>query len=139
MNNLIEKYYKQEHGYHPFFIREQWQVAQLNYLPSLCFTCIEQVERHALTDEIFVLTKGQAVLIGATIEQDQVSFECVQMEQGVTYNIPVNCWHAIAMGEDAQVIIVEKNNTHLGDVFYYTLSNQDKQLLKNTIMELVME
>jgi ureidoglycolate hydrolase len=134
---LIEKYYKEENGYHPFFIRAQWQVAQLNYLPSLCFSCIEQLERHTLTDEIFVLTKGQAVLVGATIEQDQVSFECVLMEQGVTYNIPVNRWHAIAMSEDAQVIIVEKNDTHLGDVFYYPLSNQDKQLLKNTIMELV--
>lgn len=137
MSNLIEKYYTEENGYHPFFIREQWQVAQLNYLPSLGFTSIEQVERHELTDEIFVLTKGQAVLIGATIEQEQVSFECVLMEQGVTYNIPVNCWHMIAMSEDAQVIIVEKNNTHLGDVFYYPLSNEDKQLLKSTIVGLI--
>ena len=36
-NGLIETYHTKENGYHPFFIREHWQVAQLNYLPYLSF------------------------------------------------------------------------------------------------------
>jgi hypothetical protein len=131
---LIETYYKDENGYHPFFIREHWQVAQLNFMPIFSFTAIERVECHRHTDEIFVLTKGMAVLISATIENSYVSFECIRMKQGVTYNVPANTWHTIAMREDAEVIIVEKSNTHLNDCHYYSLSESDEEKLKNQIL-----
>ena len=134
---LIENYYTNENGYHPFFIRDHWQVAQLNYLPAYSYTSIERLDLHEHTDEIFVLTKGTAVLIAAAIENERVSFECIRMQQGVTYNIPVNTWHNIAMDEDAEVIIVEKSNTHLGDCLYYPLSETSKSELKNQILQLV--
>ncbi|HEX5153190.1 MAG TPA: hypothetical protein VFW07_17185 [Parafilimonas sp.] len=136
-NGLIETYYTKENGYHPFFIREHWQVAQLNYLPHLSFTTIEGLDPHEHTDEIFVLTKGNAVLIAAAIENDKVSFECVVMKPGVTYNIPGNTWHNIAMDKVAGMMIVEKSNTHLGDLHYYPLSESDKENLKNQILELI--
>jgi hypothetical protein len=136
---LIETYYARENGYHPFFIREHWQVAQLNYLPYLSFTSIDKVEKHEHTDEIFVLTKGKAVLIAAALEQQEVRFECILMQTGVTYNIPINAWHSIAMSEDAEVIIVEKSNTHLNDVVYHQLQETDKQQLKEQILQLVQE
>lgn len=136
-NGLIETYHTKENGYHPFFIREHWQVAQLNYLPYLSFTTIERLDLHQHTDEIFVLTKGKAVLIAAAIENDQVNFECIFMEPGVTYNIPINTWHNIAMDEAAEIIIVEKSNTHLGDCLYYPLNAMDKRRLKDQILQLV--
>jgi hypothetical protein len=130
--SLIETYYKKENGYHPFFIRDHWQVAQLNYMPIFSFTTIDRVEKHQHTDEVFVLGKGTAVLIAAVIaENDSVHFECIRMQQGVTYNIPNNTWHTIAMSEDAEVVIVEKSNTHLNDCVYYYLSESDKEKLKN--------
>lgn len=134
---LIETYYTKENGYHPFFIREHWQVAQLNYLPTHTFTTIEKLDLHQHTDEIFVLTKGRAVLISAAIENDIVSFQCVLMMQGVIYNIPVNTWHNIAMDKDAELIIVEKSNTHLNDFMYHPLTELDKEKLKNQIVELI--
>jgi mannose-6-phosphate isomerase-like protein (cupin superfamily) len=134
---LIETYCSRENGYHPFFIREHWQVAQLNYLSSLSFTSIEQLELHKHTDEIFVLTRGKAVLIAAGIENLRVRFECILMQPGVTYNIPGNTWHTIAMDKEAELIIVEKSNTHLGDCLYYPLSETDKEKLKNQILQLV--
>ena len=136
-NSLIETYYKKENGYHPFFIREEWQVAQLNYLPWLSFTTIDRLEHHRQTDEIFVLTKGKAVLIAADIKNNQVSFECILMEAGVTYNVPVSTWHSIAMDEAAQIIIVEKSNTHLGDCHYYPLEESDKCRLEEQIGHLL--
>lgn len=30
---MIEVYYHEKEGYNPFFIREGWQIAQLNYQP----------------------------------------------------------------------------------------------------------
>jgi len=137
MNRLIETYYEKENGYHPFFIREHWQVAQLNYLPFLSFTTIERLDLHQQTDEIFVLIRGKAVLIAATIDNSQVSFECILMEPGITYNIPVNTWHNIAMDEAAGLIIVEKSGTHLGDCLYYPLTENDKCRLKDQVLQLV--
>lgn len=135
--DLIETFYTKENGYHPFFIREHWQVAQLNYLPTHTYTTIERLDLHEHTDEIFVLTKGKAVLIAASIENNEVSFECILMQAGVTYNIPVNTWHNIAMGEDAEIIIIEKSNTHIGDCIYFSLSETDKNKLKNEIFQLI--
>ena len=136
MNELIETYYTKENGYHPFFIREHWQVAQLNYLSWLSFTTIDRLELHQHTDEIFVLTKGRALLIAANIMNHQVSFECKLMEPGVTYNIPANTWHTIAMDEAAGIMIVEKSNTHVGDCHYYPLNELDKRRLKDQIRQL---
>lgn len=133
---LIETYYENENGYHPFFIRDHWQVAQLNYLPYLSFTTIDRIERHQHTDEIFVLMKGRAVLIAATVENNQACFECILMQPGVTYNIPANTWHTIAMDEAAEIIIVEKSNTHLRDVTYYPLLEPDQYSLKEQILQL---
>ena len=134
---VIESYYKRESGFHPFFIREHWQVAQLNYLPRLDFTAIDRVEQHQQTDEVFVLTKGASILIAAKIENNAVHFDCTRMQQGVTYNVPVNAWHAIAISEDGEVIIVEKSNTHLNDVNYFFLSENDKENLKEQILQLI--
>ena len=135
--NLIETYYTKENGYHPFFIREHWQVAQLNFMTRLSFISIDRLDLHQHTDEIFVLTRGKAVLIAGFIGNNQVHFECVLMNPGVPYNIPVNTWHTIAMDENAQVIITEKSNTHLGDCLYYNLTDTDRGRLKNKILQLV--
>ncbi|MGF7230350.1 hypothetical protein [Arachidicoccus sp.] len=138
MNNpLIETYYTNENGYHPFFIRKHWQVAQLNYLPHLSFTTVDRLEKHQQTDEVFVLTKGKAVLIAATIENDRPNFECTLMQVGVTYNIAVNMWHSVAMDKATEIIIVEQSNTHLGDVHYYPLLDSDGLRLKGQILQLI--
>jgi mannose-6-phosphate isomerase-like protein (cupin superfamily) len=134
---LIETYYTKENGYHPFFIRKHWQVAQLNYLPALSFETIERLDLHQHTDEIFVLTKGTAVLIAAVIQYSWVNFKCILMQPGVIYNIPINTWHNIAMDKNAEIMIVEKSNTHLGDCLYYPLTQPDKDKLKDQILQLV--
>ena len=46
------------------------------------------VEVHRQTDEAFILFAGTAVLVAAEIGDEGISFECVRMTPGVTYNIP---------------------------------------------------
>lgn len=134
--SAIETYYHEGEGYNPFFITDHWQVAQLNYLPELGMQAIKKMEMHAATDEIFILTKGTAILIIGIKEKDEFNFELVKMKIGVTYNIPINAWHGIAMHTDAEVIIVEKSNTHLGDVSYQNLSTAEQEKLNKAIQEL---
>ena len=105
--------------------------------PIVRTTRITKIDVHQQTDEVFVLLKGTAVLIAASESGDLLNFECVNMEQGITYNIPVNTWHNIAMSRDAAVIIVERNDTHLGDFVFrqLTLAEQDelREKIRNSL------
>jgi len=134
---LIETYIHHGEGYNPFFIKDDWQVAQLNHMPTQDLYGIQKMDMHKQTDEVFILTKGRAVLIAAELRSAGFSFQCIYMKVGVTYNIPVNVWHNIAMDNDAELIIVEKSNTHLGDFVYQQLNESEKNELNYKISVLL--
>jgi mannose-6-phosphate isomerase-like protein (cupin superfamily) len=120
-------------GFHPILIRKGWQVAQLNYIAPQGFQAITRMEIHRRTDEVFMLLKGTAILIAGELGKGGFVFDCLRMKRGLTYNIPVDTWHNIAMDESAQVIIVEIDDTHLTDVTYRGLSQEEKASLYKAI------
>ena len=130
---LIEQYQISDNGYHPFLIRDGWQVAQLNYMPEQEIGNIKKLDIHHLTDEVFILLKGEAVLIGAKIKENNVDFEVELLKPNITYNIPVNTWHNIAMSKDCEIIIVEKANTHEGDFEFFQLSQEKKKEMETLV------
>ncbi|KAA9036156.1 hypothetical protein FW778_19800 [Ginsengibacter hankyongi] len=136
---MIETYYHEGLGYNPFIIKDNWQVAQLNFIPEQGLYAIQKMDMHMQTDEVFVLTTGTAVLIGAVLENEGFNFQLIQMKIGITYNVPVNTWHNIAMDKDAEVIIIEKSNTHLGDFVYRQLSKNEAEYLNDAIRRLLNE
>ena len=134
---MLEKHYIKEEGYHPFLIREGWQVAQLNYIKEQHIDNIYRIDAHHETDEVFVLLKGKAVLILASINEDNPIFEVELMKPFITYNIPKNAWHNIAMEKGSEVLIVEKSNTHLNDFSYFNLCQDKIQQLKKMVKEVL--
>ena len=132
----IEKYKIEGSGYHRFFISEGWQVAQLNADDKQKVENIGRLDIHNHTDEIFILISGRAVLISATVIDNEPIFEMEFMKPGITYNIPVKTWHNIAMQEGCQVIIVEKENTHLNDFEFLELDKEKKCELVEKVNEL---
>lgn len=120
---MIQTYIHDGEGYNPYLIEDGWQVAKLNYLPTHGLDDIIDVERHNRTDEVFILLKGTGVLITATFD-DGVNLQYVLMKPGITYNVPAGEWHNIAMSKDCQIIIVEKDNTHLNDCDHKVLSQE---------------
>jgi mannose-6-phosphate isomerase-like protein (cupin superfamily) len=130
MQRMIETYEHNGIGYNPFFIRDGWQVAQLNHMDAQDLDGIGKMDMHRQTDEVFILLRGTAVLIAASGPDAPLHFECVKMQPGITYNIPVNTWHNIAMDRDASVIIVERSGTHLGDFVYRQLTPAQQDVLK---------
>ena len=132
---MIETYNCKDKGYHPFLIREGWQVAQLNYVEMHGLDDIDQIEVHNQSDEAFILFKGKAVLVEAQVEQENIHFNCQYMKPGVTYNIPAGTWHEIAMDRDAEIIIVERSNTHKQDCLYSKLTESQKQVLYSKIKD----
>jgi len=131
----IEKYIHEDTGYNPYLITGQWQVAKLNHLDGHGLDQIDKMEVHRKTDEVFILLCGTAVLIASSQPDGKGAFEVVNMKLGVTYNIPTGVWHNIAMAPNAQMIIVENNNTHLNDVEYTPLDNDACASLKQQIEE----
>ncbi len=134
---MIESFKIKENGYHPFLIRDGWQVAQLNFMEEQHINNINKIDVHQQTDEVFVLLKGKAVLILAELEDDEPIFEVLLMEPTVTYNIPKNRWHNIAMEEGSEVLIVENSNTHLNDVIYKDLNQSKINELRQLVEEVL--
>jgi ureidoglycolate hydrolase len=125
--SLIETYATTTEGYHPFLIREGWQVAQLNYIEDQHIKNINKIEVHRNTDEVFVLLKGKSILITVDLINEEPTFKVDVMKPHVTYNIPQNVWHNITMEKGSEVLIIEKSNTHLNDVEYLHLT--EKQII----------
>lgn len=96
----------------------EWRVAFLNYAER--FDKIDKLERHMLTDEVFVLLEGRAVLI---VGEDM---KIVEMEKNKIYNIKQAIYHAIKVTKDAKVLIVENHNTTKDNSEYISLAEPVK-------------
>lgn len=131
---LIQTYTHTDKGYNPFLIREQWQVAILNYAPEESLEAIDKLDVHFETDEVFVLQQGQAVLIAASIEDSKLNFQAIDMLPQVVYNIPANVWHKIAMQPCSSVLILENQETHVGDFEFYPLNESQRRKLHEVVL-----
>ncbi len=109
-NDYLEVYEYFGDGYERTMNFESWRVAFLHHEER--FDIITKLEKHILTDEVFVLLKGTATLI--------LGEELIKqpMEQCKIYNVKKGVWHAIKVSKDAKVLIVENHNTSLDNTFY---------------------
>ncbi|MEO1009926.1 MAG: hypothetical protein AAFX53_01390 [Bacteroidota bacterium] len=131
----IEQFRINDPGYHPFLIRDHWQVAQLNYMEEQDMDNIHKLDVHHYTDEVFVLLKGKVVLIGAHIQNGDPVFTVELMRPNITYNIPKGTWHNIAMTQGSEVLIVEKANTHIADFEFLFLSSERQNELRTKVKQ----
>ena len=81
----------------------EWKIGLLRYNER--FSRFAEMERHLLTDEVFVLLSG-----AATLHTDS---ETLDMVQGSIYTVPAAVWHHIVVSEDASVLVVENRNTSI--------------------------
>ena len=136
---LIEVYTHNKEGFNPFFIGYKWQVAKLNYQSKNKIGTIDKIEIHNKTDEIFILIKGRAILVGVEKNVDGLNFELVNMKESEVYNVPMGIWHTIVMQEDAEIILVENSYTHINDFEFYKMTDKQKVTLEHEINLLIFE
>lgn len=103
MNNGIEICEYTGEGFSKVICYQSWRVAIINYAERFDRENINRLERHLLTDEVFVLLSGEATLVG---EQQELA-----MEPGKLYNVKAGEWHNIYVSRDAKVLIVENVET----------------------------
>ena len=109
-NEYLEIYEHPGNGYERTMNFEGWRVAFLAYAER--FGRITKLEKHTLTDEVFVLLKGSATLILGE------ELQSIDMLPYKLYNVKKNAWHAIQVSKYAKVLIVENHNTSLENTFY---------------------
>lgn len=134
---IIDAYEHTGEGYNPFLITGRWQVALMNYTDFETVERIERLDVHHQTDEVFVLLRGHAALIAAEINGDEITYEVVDMEPNKVYNIRCEVWHRMSMQPGSQVLIVEDNDTHLGDFEFYDLSPAQKKQLTEAVRQAI--
>lgn len=97
---------------------ETWKVALIRYAERFDKANIKRLERHLLTDEVFVLLEGTAELWSETDE--------IPMEKDKLYNVKRGSWHAISCSRDALVLIVENDDTGIENTEYIEKARIEK-------------
>jgi hypothetical protein len=110
-NNPIEKVDFPDLGYQAIIDFETWRVAVLKYYDDLIAENIVNMQRHMLTDEVFVLINGSCNLYSAGTGEIPGNIEQIPMEKHKGYNVKKGVWHAHTLSEDAEILIVENQNT----------------------------
>ena len=91
LDNLVEVLQYEGIGYQPILSCRDWRVAILNYHPELLIENIGNFQQHSLTDEAFILLKGECTL--------------------KLYNIKKGVYHTHTLSEEGMVLIVEADDT----------------------------
>jgi ureidoglycolate hydrolase len=112
---------------------EEWFVGVKNYKPFNDVDNLKSLERHLLTDEVFVLLDGKCILlVDSSSNQKGTDIECIPMEKGKVYCIHKGIWHNTITTKDAKLILVENRNTSGDNSEMFDLSNsQIKSLISD--------
>ena len=100
-------------GYDRTMSFEAWRVAIANFGEHFDRERYNYLERHMLTDEVFVLLSGNAILVTGKDFCETPLLPCK------IYNVKKGAWHALLMEKDAKVLIVENHNTLPENSEYY--------------------
>lgn len=122
--------YKGE-GYRPIIDFESWRVAILRYCDELLPGQISKMQKHDQTDEVFVLLNGECLLFSGGKEAFPQEITVVPMEKLKIYNVKKGVWHTHTLSQDAEVLIVENQNTSLINSPEADLSNLQREAIVN--------
>ena len=116
-------------GYQPVIDFDTWRVAILNYLDEIHPERIDFMERHNETDEVFVMLRGQGILL---LGEGQARVENSiprQWKPARVQNVKRSVWHTVVLSRDGSVLIVENRNTSRENSNYFTLDPEQRNLI----------
>lgn len=123
-------------GYKPVLDFEGWRVAMLRFADGLDAKHLHQVERHRNTNEVFILTAGEADLILCDAGDTPQNAYVLPMKCNVAYNIPAYGWHHVSMSQDAHIILFERTETSRETSDYASLSLEQLETLGKYLRDL---
>lgn len=106
----IQIYDTNEPGFHPVVTYGAWKVAIFNDAEIWREDRISYLQKHNLSDEVFILLEGDCTLI---LCEDKIpqSMYAVKLEPGKIYNIAKGVWHSHVLEKNTKVVVVENSDT----------------------------
>lgn len=98
-------------GYQPVVDYESWRVAILKFCDDLKIENIRTMQKHLLTDEVFVLLQGECSLFAGGDGEHVGELSKIDMKPHQVYVVKKGVWHNHIMSEDGEVLIVENRDT----------------------------
>ena len=111
-------------GFQPVLDFEGWRVAMKRYAENTHPSKFHSVDRHNETNEVFILTKGQAELLLMEGGDRPTTFHLIPMELNVAYSVQQSAWHHVFMSEDAHIIVFERSNTSRENSDHFELDGE---------------
>lgn len=100
-----------EQAYRPVLDFCAWKVAMLRRFDVVDPQRVHRVERHTNTNEVFILTEGEADLIVFEGDGEPREAHVFPMQRNVAYNIKRSVWHHVVMSPEAHIVLFEKSGT----------------------------
>ncbi len=119
-----------EQTYKPVLDFHGWKVAMLRYFDVVAPETFYRVERHWNTNEVFILTAGQADLIIFDGDEAPTKGFVFPMELNVAYDIQQSVWHHVVMSPDAHIILIERSETSVDTSDYAELPSEVVESLR---------
>lgn len=117
-------------GYAPVIDYETWRVAVLNDIDELEISNLKTMQKHLLSDEVFVLLKGSCTLFSGGSGNSIGNITATTLEPLKMYNVKAGVWHTHTLTKDSSVLIIENQNTcDDNSPTAYMTKEQIKQLL----------
>jgi len=98
--------------YLPLKDYEAWRVAVLKSCENTNLEKIDWMQKHMLTDEVFVLLDGNCTLLLGGNGEKPENFKAIEMKPHKLYNIKKGYWHNHMLDGKGEVLIVENQNTN---------------------------
>jgi hypothetical protein len=124
-------------GYKPVLDFHGWRVAMLRYADMVDAKHLHQVERHRNTNEVFILTAGEADLILCNPGDTPGDAYVLPMKHNVAYNIPDYGWHHVIMSKDAHIILFERTETSVETSDYAKLTEVQLETIKTNLRKVL--
>lgn len=101
--------------YEPLVDYDGWRVAVLAYCENTTLPKIQSMQKHELTDEVFVLIRGNCTLLTAGNGGKPAYINVQKLEKYKVYNVKKGFWHNHILDEEGIVLIVENKDTNDGN------------------------
>jgi mannose-6-phosphate isomerase-like protein (cupin superfamily) len=126
-------------GYKPLISFGAWRVAVLRFLDELKPERIFSMERHLSTDEVFILIQGKALLFIGGNNSIVNEIHSVEIHIGEVCDVKKATWHTLVLTEDAQIIIVENDDTNLENSETIQLHEKTRSIIYKIAKEFLNE
>jgi ureidoglycolate hydrolase len=113
----------------------EWVIGIKNYKLANDQNHFDYVEKHLLTDEAFVLLKGECtLLVDVSAQNNHADIQPMPMEQGKVYCVHQGVWHNMVMSKDAKLILIENLNTSSANSEMYSLTKAEIQAIQEKLI-----